>query len=100
MVLVRRKFEEPEPRRIKLNRELASILSGNTYKEKLENANSLQIETTKRVGKFNPVKGRPIAVKFTSKSDAEMILKNKKNFLREFSWTGSTVQKQKRNIDS
>ena len=74
------KFEEPELRRIKLNRELASILSGNTYKEKLENANSLQIETTEHVGKFNPAKGRPIAVKFASKNDVEMVLKNKKKF--------------------
>ena len=74
------KFEEPKPRRIKLNRELSSILSGNTYEEKLENANSLQIETTEGVGKFNPVKGRPIAVKFASKNDVEMVLRNKKEF--------------------
>ena len=72
------KFEEPEPHRTKLNRELANILSGNTYEEKLETANSLQIEATERVGKFNPIKGRPIAVKFASKNDAEMVLKNKK----------------------
>ena len=51
------KFEEPECRRTKLNRELANILSGNTYEEKLETANSLQIEATKHVGKFNPIKG-------------------------------------------
>ena len=72
------KFEELDLRRIKLNRELANILSGNTYKEKLETANSLQIEATEHVGKFNPIKGQPIAVKFTSKNDAEMVLKNKK----------------------
>ena len=74
------KFEEPEPRREKLNRELATILSGNTFEEKLENAKSLQIESTDRVGKFNPAKGRPIAVKFASKNDVEMVLKNKRNF--------------------
>ena len=74
------KFEEPEPHREKLNKELACILSGNTFEEKLENAKSLQIESTDRVGKFNPVKGRPIAVKFASKNDVEMILKNKKSF--------------------
>ena len=72
------KFEELEPRRTKLNRELANILSGNTYEEKLETANSLQIEATEHVGKFNPIKGRPIAVKFASKNNAEMVLKNKK----------------------
>ena len=74
------KFEEPEPRREKLNKEIACILSGNTFEEKLENAKSLQIESTDRVGKLNPAKGRPIAVKFASKTDVEMILKNKKSF--------------------
>ena len=51
------KFEELEARRTKLNRELANIPSGNTYEEKLETANSLQIEANECVGKFNPIKG-------------------------------------------
>ena len=72
------KYEEPKPRRIKLNNELARILSGNTKDEKLEKAKALQIESTERVGKFNPNKGHPIAVKFTKKSDAEMVLDQKK----------------------
>ena len=72
------KYEEPEPRRIKLNTELAHILSGNTDEEKLKSAKALQIESTECVGKFNPNKGRPIAVKFMKKSDAEMVLEQKK----------------------
>ena len=72
------KYEEPEPRRDKLNAELVCILSGNTEDEKLDSAKALQIESTERVGKFNPKKGRPIAVKFTKKSDAEMVLDKKK----------------------
>ena len=74
------KFEELESCREKLNRELACILSGNTFEEKLENAKSLQIESTDCIGKFNPAKGRPIAVKFASKNNVKMILKNKKSF--------------------
>ena len=72
------KYEEPEPRRAKLNRELACILSGNTEDEKLEKADALQIVSTERVGKFNAQKGRPIAVKFMKKSDATMVLDLKK----------------------
>ena len=72
------KYEEPEPRRAKLNKELACILSGNTDEEKLESADALQIVSTERVGKFNPKKGHPIAVKFMKKSDAEMVLDLKK----------------------
>ena len=72
------KYEEPEPRRAKLNKELACILSGNTDEEKLESAEALQIISTERVGKYNPKKGRPMAVKFVKKSDAEMVLDLKK----------------------
>ena len=93
MVLVRK------PHRTKLNRELANILCGNTYEEKLQNANSLQIEATEHVGKFNPSKGRPIAIKFTSKNDAEMILKTKRSYQRGFLWTDITVLKQKKNVN-
>ena len=50
------------------------------FEEKLENAKSLQIESIDCVGKFNPAKGRPIEVKFASKNDVKMILKNKKSF--------------------
>ena len=35
------KFEEPEPRREKLNKVIACILSGNTFEDKLKNAKSL-----------------------------------------------------------
>ena len=41
-------------------------------------ASTLQIESTEHIGKFNPTKGRPIAVKFANKSDADLILKNEK----------------------
>ena len=71
------KYEDPGPRRTKLNIELARILSGNTDEEKLEKADSLQIESTERVGKFNATKGHPIAIKFARKCNAEMVLERK-----------------------
>ena len=72
------KYKEPEPRRTKLNSEIANTLCGNTHEERLQVATKLQIESTERIGKFNPAKGRPIAVKFVNRGDAELILKNKK----------------------
>ena len=80
MVSVKKSLKSLNPPGEKLNKEIACILSGNMFKEKLENAKSLQIKSTDCVGKFNPVKGRPIAVKFASKNDVKMILKNKKSF--------------------
>ena len=76
------KYEDPGPRCTKLNIELACILSGNTNEEKLEKADSLQIESTERVGKFNAAKGRPIAVKFARKCDAEMVLERKQKLCK------------------
>ena len=63
------KYEDPEPRRSKLNNEIANTLCGNTYEDKLQVATKLQIESTERIGKFNPSKGRPIAVKFAKKGE-------------------------------
>ena len=65
-----------------MNRVLANALSGNNIEEKLEKASNLQIEDTERVGKYNPNKGRPIAVNFIRKSDAETILRNKKKLAK------------------
>ena len=40
------KYEEPEPRRTKLNSEIANTLCGNTHEEKLQVATKLQIKST------------------------------------------------------
>ena len=73
-----KKWEDPEPRQQKLNRELANTLHGETYDEKLKKASELQIVSTERMGKCNPTKGRPISVKFTLKEDADHVLNSKK----------------------
>ena len=92
------KYEDPEPRRDKLNAELACILSGNTEDEKLESAKALQIESTEHVGKFNPKKGRPIAVKFTKKSDAEMVLDQKNKLQKGIYVDQFYCEEQKNNV--
>ena len=76
------KYEDPGPRRIKLNHVIAHTLSGNTFDEKLEKASSMQIESTERIGKYNPSKGRPIAVNFMCKTDADTVLLNKKKLTK------------------
>ena len=44
------KWEEPEPRMEKVNRELAWIVTGETQAEKVENAKKLNIMSTERLG--------------------------------------------------
>ena len=76
------KWEESEPRRLKLNKELANALPGETYDEKLKKASELQIISTERLGQYNPLKGRPISVKFNLKEDADRILESKKKLTK------------------
>ena len=72
------KWENLEPRRDKVNKELAKIMSDNTPAEWLENASKLNIMITERLGHYNPLKGRPISVKFVRKKDVDLVLANKK----------------------
>ena len=73
------KWEEAEPRRELLNKELAKILPGETPEVKLLIAKSLLIEKTERIGRYNPNKGRPVAIKFAYKKDADWLIASRKN---------------------
>ena len=68
------KWEEPGPRRDLVDKELAPLLPGNTPEEKLNNAQAISIVKTERVGRYNPLKNRPISIKFAVKKDADWLL--------------------------
>ena len=65
------KWEEPEPRMDKVNRELLRIITGNAQTETTECV-------TERLGRYNPARPRPISVRFVHKKDVDLILANKK----------------------
>ena len=73
------KWEEPEPRHMLIDKELSVIAPIENEEERLANANAIKIVKTVRIGHFNPTKGRPIAIKFTFKSDADWVLSCRKN---------------------
>ena len=73
------KWEDPELRRMLVDKELSVIAPGENEEERLANANAIKIVKTERIGHFNPTKGRPIAIKFTFKSDADWVLSCRKN---------------------
>ena len=56
------KCEDPQPRRKKINAELANLLNGTSHEEKLSSAKKLDIMHTEHIGCFNPQKGRPISI--------------------------------------
>ena len=61
------KFEEEGPCREKLDIVIAKALPGETEDEKLEKAKNLDIASTTRLGKYNPIRGCPISVAFVKK---------------------------------
>ena len=42
-------------------------MPGDSVEVKLNKAREINIENIERIGKFNPTKGRPVAIKFTSR---------------------------------
>ena len=54
------KLEEAGPRHEKLDIVLTKVLPGETEEEKLEKAKKLEIVSTARLGKYNPIRGHPI----------------------------------------
>ena len=98
------KFEEDGPCRDKLDIIIAKTLPGETSEEKLANAKKLDIVSTARLGKYNPIKSHPISVAFVKKADADHVY-NSKELLgkgvyvgREYSSTTEAEQKRLRPI--
>ena len=87
------KWEEAEPRRELLNKELAKILPGETPEVKLSNAKSLLIEKTERIGRYNPTKGRPVAIKFAYKKDADWLIASRKKLALRVNVTTGPIYK-------
>ena len=87
------KWEDPIPRRNLIDKELASILPGEDDEEKLTKAKAIKIVNTERIGRYNPTKGRPIAIKFAFKSDADWILSCKKKLKTGIFMTNNTAKK-------
>ena len=73
------KWEDAEPRRLLIDKELSLIAPGENDEERLANANAIKIVKTERIGQYNPSKGRPISIKFAYKSDADWVLSSRKN---------------------
>ena len=94
------KCEDPIPRRNLIDKELASILPGEDDEEKLTKAKAIKIVNTEQIGRYNPTKGRPIAIKFAFKSDADWILSCKKNLKTGIFMTNDTVKKLSMNEDA
>ena len=94
------KWEDPEPRRMLMDKELSVIAPGENEEERLANANAIKIVKMERIGPFNPTKGRPIAIKFTFKNYADWVLSCRKNLNKgifvDKQYSNETEYEQKR----
>ena len=63
----------------KVIRAISSTMPGDDADEQKANAGCTSIDQVERVGRYNPLRPRPVKVKFTDKSDVDHLLKHKKN---------------------
>ena len=57
---------------------IVSTMMGESEDEQKTNASQTSIETVERLGKYNPMRTRPVKVKFSEKKDVDHIFKNRK----------------------
>ena len=58
---------------------LSNTVLGTTYDIRLGVAKSMVIRSMKRIGKYSPMRSRPISIEFLHKHDANYILQNRKH---------------------
>ena len=57
---------------------MSLTMPGADEEEKKSNASKTSIEYVERLGKYNPLRARPVKVSFGNKSDADYVLKQRK----------------------
>ena len=59
-------------------------MNGETEDEKKKNARDTSIESIERMGRYNPLRVRPVKVKFSEKRDVDNLFKNQKNYQKVY----------------
>ena len=60
-------------------------MTGETEEEQKKIASQTSIDSVERIGKYNPMRTRPVKVKFNEKRMWTTFLKTEKSYLREYS---------------
>ena len=71
-------FEDNNDAKRKVIRALSLTMPGVDEEEKKSNASKTSIECVERLGKYNPLRARPVKVSFGNKTDADYVLKQRK----------------------
>ena len=73
-------FEDSDDAKRKVIRAMSLTMPGEDEEEKKANASKTSIECVERLGKYNPLRARPVKVRFGNKADADYVLKQRKKF--------------------
>ena len=72
-------YEDDNDVKVQLIKAIAKTMPGNDDEEKKKNASKTSIEHFERLGRYNPLRIRAVKVKFSDKSDVDLLLKNKRS---------------------
>ena len=71
-------FEDSDDTKRKVIRAMSLTMPGEDEEEKKANASKTSIECVERLGKYYPLRARPVKVRFGNKTDADYVLKQRK----------------------
>ena len=72
-------FDDKDDVKVQVIKAIAKTMPGKDEEEKKKNAGKTSIEYVERIGRYNPLRSRPVKVKFSDKTDVDTLLKNKRS---------------------
>ena len=91
-------YEDTKDIKTGIVKAIANTMNGETEEDKTKSAGDTSIESVERMGKYNPLRTRPVKVKFSDKKDVDNLFKTGKSSLKESTLIRSTAKQQRRNI--
>ena len=85
-------FDDNNDAKIKVIKAMSMTMTEEDEDEKKTNAAETSIESVEHLGKYNPLRARPVKVKFGNKGDTDHVLKTGRNYPMESMFTRSTVK--------
>ena len=75
-------YEDRSDIKVQIIKAIANTMEGDDFEAKKTLAGQTSIDSVERVGKFNPLRTRPVKVKFREKKDVDHLFKNRKELPR------------------
>ena len=75
-------YEDKKDIKVQVVKAIANTMSGEDYESKKALAGKTSIDSVERIGKYNPLRARPVKVKFREKDDVDNLFKHRKKLPR------------------